>query len=156
MHLPAKNTFIPENFQIENLKGSEFPLYIQKEDNENFGEVFYKFDDKFKSSKIDMRYKLFTSVDGVGVDPSVYIKMSLWSNILQNYLMDFSYLANEAGITTDIAYTHEGVYIRIYGFSDKLDVYCKELANKILEFSLNKSEDFLRKEFESNKQKKLL
>lgn len=65
--------------------------------------------------------------------------------------MDFSYLANEAGINTDIAYTHEGIYIRIDGFSDKLDLYAKELSNKILDYSLNNTEEFLKKEFDSNK-----
>lgn len=103
-----------------------------------------------------MRYKLFTKSPGVGTDPRVYIMMSIWSNSLQNYLLDFSYLANEVGIDTDIAYVHEGIYIRVSGFSDKLDLYTKELANKILDFALNNSEEFLKKEFESNKQKKIL
>ena len=65
--------------------------------------------------------------------------------------MDFTYLANEISIITDVAYTHDGIYIKISGFSDKLDLYAKELSNKILDFALNSSEDFLSKEFESNK-----
>lgn len=131
-HLPMKNKFIPENFQIYN-KTKEAPLkkpFLFK-DNTKL-QVWFKQDDQFKVPKVVLHLLIHLPNSNTGIESS--IKTQLYCELLDNELNDLSYYASMVGLTFRIYQWRDGILIKLSGYNDKLFVLLQEILDKIFAF----------------------
>lgn len=136
-HLPMKNKFIPENFDIYN-KPRETPLkkpFLIKNDNKF--QVWFKQDDQFKVPKVVLH--LFLHLPNSNYDIVSSIRSQLYSELLDDELNDLSYYASMVGLSFHINQWRDGILIKLSGYNDKLFVLLQEILGKIFAFKPTKN-----------------
>lgn len=90
--LPPSNKMIPTNFEImaENPQYSTKPQLLKSWPETD---LWYKKDDKFKRPKAIIEMKLYTHDNNFGKTSSGRLFANIWSNIVDDYLREFLYMA---------------------------------------------------------------
>ena len=147
-YLPARNVFIPTNFQLQALSAcsSTHPVIIREN---AFTRLWYKQDDTFLLPKACITVNIYNpsvTFDTDCFDGNMYMFSSLLCDSLKQ---EESLLgAYQAGLSWEVMHNNEdkSITLQIRGFSDKLKIFLHRIMLKLSTFSVNEDRFKMRKE----------
>ena len=103
LDLPNKNTLIPTNFDIlpkdENKSAKPYLLKSWP----NVADLWYKQDDKWNKPKSIIKMILYTPDCMVGLNQESYVFSKVWDSMVDEYMREYLYMAQEAGLAFSIS-----------------------------------------------------
>lgn len=135
LNLPARNEFIPTNFDLvpREKEISNLPLILK---DTGLTRLWFKQDEKFLLPKSFAFYEFTSPL--VNLDPlSVNLAM-LFVQLLGDALNEYTYDAEIAGLKYDLQSTQYGISLTVRGYSDKLDVLLNKIVQKMVSFNIDK------------------
>ncbi|WP_299177961.1 insulinase family protein [uncultured Neptuniibacter sp.] len=142
------NPFIADNLEL--LSGSahnhEVPVQLSKTP---LAEHWYKQDTEFKTPKANVYFSLQTPI--ANQTAKNWVLNKLYTQMLQEQLNETLYDAYIAGLNGQIYPHMKGFTVRLSGYSDKLDLLLKAVADAIKHPELDKTRfEILRQEYIDN------
>lgn len=146
LSLPKENPYIPESFIVKNISDNKMdkPLLAY---NTSFVRYWYKQDDTFSTPKTSI-HALF-KIPGYSSSPYQIAQASVYLNMLNSHISETVYYATVVGYQVELSPKNFGIYLSIYGFSDKILLLFENIFSLIIPFYPS---DVL---FESSRQKLL-
>ena len=151
LHLPPKNYFIPQKFELKNKAetSAKLPVKIYSDID---GDLFYKFDDTFNLPKVNVEYLLYTHIPSMQKDPQLHLCFDIWNKILYNHLREYIYLAQTARFDFYIIPVYKGLKIEVKGYNDRMEMFLEERAKRTSSFMKLMDDpaysEYLKKQFE--------
>jgi insulysin len=129
-HLPAKNMFVPENFEVNKPEGTIIPRETPKLlINNEFVTLWHKKDDQFFVPRANVYIHFRTPV--VYVDPFASVAARMFSELLRDHLVEYAYYAEIAGLHYSVDTQVDGVNVIVSGYSDKIVLLLEKVLEKI-------------------------
>lgn len=116
LHMPSPNHFIPDNFDL--LPGECVPDYPEKVCCDEYGELWFKQDVKFKLPRTYCNIYLLT--DLLLQSPRNAAMVDLYLNLFRQHIMEDAYPASMAQYSYSVSATERGIVIKTNGFNQKL------------------------------------
>ncbi|XVE95949.1 hypothetical protein REPUB_Repub02eG0179500 [Reevesia pubescens] len=132
LHLPAPNVFIPKDLSIKNAQEKvNFPVFLRKS---SYSKLWYKPDTMFSTPKayvkIDFNCPLASN------SPEAEVLTDLFARLLMDYLNEYAYYAQVAGLHYSISPTDGGFEVTLVGYNHKLRILLETVVNKIANFEV--------------------
>ena len=125
LHLPHKNEFIPSKLEVE----KKIPKEVQKTPrlirNDHMVRLWYKKDDQFWVPKATVEVIMRNPV--CGATPSTTMITQLFVELIHDYLGEYSYDAEIAGLAYNLIGYSAGLNVRVSGYNDKLSVLLEKV-----------------------------
>ena len=131
LHLPPRNTYIPNTFDILPPSSEKYPTKLLQ--NERFI-LHYKQDSKFQVDKVYGQVIIHCAAFDFGQSPYMFMCAKMWEKLLCEKLREETYLADIAGLKHDIDIDNHGVRVTLNGFSQNYSKFFKYLIEKISSF----------------------
>lgn len=149
LDLPPPNTLLPTNFDIlaEDASKSALPLLLETFDNT---EVWYKKDDRFKRPKGIVSLKLYTN-DCAATKLEGRLFVELWSQCLNEFTREFTYMADCAGLKFNHFMMSDNVSFDWSGYNDSLPNFIVETVQQVKKMKVADIEEIF-----NDKKEKLL
>lgn len=150
LDLPPANTLIPENLKVlpENKEHGKTSLLKTWDD----ADLWYHKDNKFDRPKAYVYMKIYTNDDGFGESAEKRVFALIWSQVVNEHLREFSYMADCAKMSYGLNVLNDNLSLSFNGFNDKMPTYIVEIMSRMLAM---KDSD-LKNTFENIKEKVLL
>nr|KJB14850.1 hypothetical protein B456_002G147300 [Gossypium raimondii] len=104
LHLPAPNVFIPKDLSIKNAQEEvKFPVLLRKS---SYSKLWYKPDTVFSTPKAYV--KIDFNCPHAGNSPETEVLGDLFARLLLDYLNEYAYYAQVAGLLYGISHTDSG------------------------------------------------
>jgi insulysin len=135
LDLPPPNTLLPTNFDIINDEAqfSQKPVLIEVQDG---AEVWYKQDQQFKRPKGIVNLTIYHNDDGnVTATPAKQLFHHVWRACLSEFMREFKYMADCAGLDCSINSSNPAVNITWSGYNSSLPSYTEETAKMFQKFA---------------------
>ncbi|KAE9466051.1 hypothetical protein C3L33_02043, partial [Rhododendron williamsianum] len=117
LHLPAPNVFIPTDLSLRNvLEKVEFPLLLRKS---SYSRLWYKPDTRFSTPKAYV--KIDFNCPYAGKSPEAEVLTDMFTRLLMDYLNEYAYYAQVAGLYYAISHTGDG-------FQDLVETVIEKIA----------------------------
>jgi insulysin len=132
-HFPAKNDFIPTNFEVSKKRVDEpakHPTLIKR--NEQL-RVWHKKDDRFWIPKANVYITLTNPF--ANATPANSVKTAMFVDLVNDALVDFAYNAEVAGLRYDVVSAKGGIEICVCGYNHKLLVLVEKILDKIKSYT---------------------
>jgi insulysin len=132
LRLPKPNEFIPTRFDVEKVEveqPAKQPILLKNDDKFRF---WYKKDDQFWVPKAYVQ--LFMNVPAATGSPYANTMSLLFSELVQDSLIDISYNAEIAALNFHLINGKEGFVLSFDGYNEKLPVLVKEVLNELVNF----------------------
>lgn len=137
LQLPTPNVFIPTDLSLkDNLEKSEFPFMLRKS---SYSKLWYKPNTIFLTPKAYV--KIDVSSPSSGNSPESVVLTDIFARLLMDYLNEYAYDAQVAGLYYRISNTDNGFQITVVGYNHKLRILLETVVKKILSFEV-KSDRF--------------
>jgi len=135
IQLPEPNPFVPEDLSLRDSPTEPVPLPVRLQGSQHppISYIFHRQDTVFKQPKAFATF--FIRSPFVCQDAASYVKVDLWSSIVEEALAEFSYDAEVAGANYSLGVSFGGLVLAFAGFHDKLDVLIKAVAKKMRSLS---------------------
>ncbi|EEE67441.1 insulin-degrading enzyme-like 1, peroxisomal [Oryza sativa Japonica Group] len=132
LHIPKPNIFIPSDLSLKNVeeKGS-FPCMLRKT---MFSRVWYKPDTMFFTPKAYVKMDFHCPLSNSSPESTVLTDM--FTRLIMDYLNDFAYDAQIAGLYYFIRPSDTGFQITMVGYNDKMRTLLDTVIGKIAEFEV--------------------
>jgi insulysin len=134
LQFPERNDMIATEFDIlkENTTSPlDQPTCIV--DNERL-RLWYKPDNVFEMPKINMLFQLLTRE--AYQSPETLVCTQLWTELLQEQINEFTYLASMAGLHCDVSHGSNGVELQVSGYHHKAHVLLERIVHTMQEFEV--------------------
>jgi len=140
--LPKPNKLLPENFELisqrdptkfseaERRKILRTPPNLIRQDE--CWEVWHKLDDVFQQPKVYVVISLAIPASLYDVD--FVIQSKLFVNCFLDSINEFLYDARLGGLGFEIEFTSKGVQFVLSGYSDKMNLFTKDVMNALQKF----------------------
>ena len=157
IQLPPQNYFIPENFDLVEKDNAfaKYPKQILEEESRS-GDLYIKQDIEFNLPKAVLIYRIYTNTSGFFSNVDKLLMKNIWILLLKKKLKKFTYLADMGKMSFHLNNNLKGIVLEINGFTNKMEVFLEKLSEKMKDFMMKTDEEWLRKEFENMKKKKLI
>lgn len=129
LHFPHKNEFIPSRLEVEKKEveqPSKVPKLIRNDDS---ARTWWKKDDQFWVPKANVHIHLRTPLPHV--TPRTAVITSLYTSLVTDALVEFSYDADISGLTYEFSSHSSGLSISVQGYNDKLHVLLEKVLLQI-------------------------
>ncbi|EFJ11426.1 hypothetical protein SELMODRAFT_447027 [Selaginella moellendorffii] len=138
LHLPDPNPFIPTDFSLKeaNLK-MQYPYVLR---NSSLSKLWYKPDTKFQTPKACVMIHLHCPECKYSPESSVL--STIFTKLLLDYLNEYAYFAEIAGLQYSIQRTSHGFLLFITGYNHKLYSLLERIVDKAVNFQV-KEDRFL-------------
>ncbi|THF95862.1 hypothetical protein TEA_024513 [Camellia sinensis var. sinensis] len=104
LHLPAPNVFIPTDLSLKNVvEMAKFPLLLRKS---SYSRLWYKPDTMFSTPKAFVRIDF--NCPYAGNSPEAEVLTDIFTRLLMDYLNEYAYYAQVAGLYYAINHTDNG------------------------------------------------
>ncbi|KAJ4293507.1 metalloprotease [Kalmusia sp. IMI 367209] len=134
LHLPHKNEFIPNRLEVDK-KEVEAPLKHPKLIRNDDGvRSWWKKDDQFWVPKANVNIHLRTPM--AHVSPRTAVIASLFSSLVDDALVEYSYDADISGLVYSFASHTTGLSILVSGYNDKLHVLLEKVLLQIRDLEI--------------------
>jgi len=135
IHLPEPNPFVPEDLSLREPPAEPVPLPVRLQENRQppINYVFHRQDTVFMQPKSFATF--FIRSPFICQDAASYVKVDLWSRIVEEALAEYSYDAEIAGANYSLGVSFGGLLLIFAGFHDKLDVLIKAVTKKMRSLS---------------------
>ncbi|KIY50747.1 hypothetical protein FISHEDRAFT_37782 [Fistulina hepatica ATCC 64428] len=128
-NLPRPNEFIPTNLDVHKIDIKE-PLkrpYLVRQSPLSL--LWHKKDDQFWVPKGRVGISLMTPV--ANITPEAIVATRLYADLVTDALTEFTYDADLAGLSYDLAPFTGGLFITVSGYNDKLSVLLQHVLDKV-------------------------
>ena len=134
LKLPEKNEMIATDFEIKDGSNvpKDRPVCII---DEELCRLFYKPDNVFDMPKVNIMFELVTRE--AYQTPESLVCTHLWTEILEEQLNEFTYLASMAGLHCDVSYSKPGIQIHVSGYSHKANVLLERIVHAMQHFEVD-------------------
>ncbi|KAG0178612.1 Insulinase (Peptidase M16) [Apophysomyces sp. BC1034] len=129
LHLPGPNDFIPTNFETHKKETEQPAKKPDLIENTAQMRLWYKKDDTFWVPKANV-WILFRSPLAY-TTPSNAVITSLYTDLLQDSLNEYTYDAEVAGVRYNLENWSEGIMLHVSGYNDKLSVLLEKVVQKM-------------------------
>ncbi|KAG2687109.1 hypothetical protein I3760_09G037100 [Carya illinoinensis] len=131
LHLPAANVFIPTDLSLKNAQEVEFPVLLRESSRSR---LWYKPDTKFSTPKAYV--KMDFNCPHAGNSPEAEVLTDLFTRLLMDYLNEYAYYAQVAGLYYGINQTDCGFQVTLVGYNHKLRALLDTVLAKIAKFKV--------------------
>ncbi|MBA0642157.1 hypothetical protein Goklo_026595, partial [Gossypium klotzschianum] len=144
LHLPAPNVFIPKDLSIKNAQEEvKFPVLLRKS---SYSKLWYKPDIVFSTPKAYV--KIDFNCPHAGNSPETEVLGDLFARLLLDYLNEYAYYAQVAGLLYGISHTDSGFEVTLVGYNHKLRILLETIIDKIVKFEVKPDRFSVIKEME--------
>lgn len=132
LHLPAPNVFIPTDLSIKNAgEKVNFPVLSRKS---SYSKLWYKPDTMFSTPKAYV--KIDFNCPYASISPEAEVLADLFARLLMDYLNEYAYYAQVAGLHYGISQTDSGFEVTLVGYNHKLRILLETIVGKIAKFKV--------------------
>ncbi|KAF7819028.1 insulin-degrading enzyme-like 1, peroxisomal [Senna tora] len=138
LHLPAPNIFIPTDLSLKTVQEKvKFPILLSRS---SYSALWYKPDTMFSTPKAYV--KIDFSCPYAGNSPEAEVLTDIFSRLLMDYLNEYAYYAQVAGLYYGINTSDSGFQVTLLGYNHKLRILLETIIEKIATFKV-KNDRFL-------------
>ncbi|VFQ78513.1 unnamed protein product [Cuscuta campestris] len=132
LHLPAPNVFIPTDLSLKHaLDKTKLPTLMRKSP---YSRLWYKPDTTFSSPKAYVMIDFNCPYSGTS--PEAELLTDVFTRLLMDYLNEYAYHAQVAGLHYNINNTDSGFQVTIFGYNHKLRILLEAVVKKISQFEV--------------------
>lgn len=140
--LPSPNVFIPTDLSIKNVREKvNVPVMLKKS---AYSRLWYKPDITFSTPKAFVKLDFYCPFGGNSPEASVLTDIS--TRLLMDYLNEYAYDAQVAGLYYAISHTDNGFQVTLTGYSHKLKILLQTVIEKITTFEVKPDRFYVVKE----------
>lgn len=142
LYLPSPNLFLPTDLSIKVPKESAgHPYLLQKS---SLSRLWYKPDFTFQTPKACIRIH-FNSPES-NCSPEAKILTHIFLKLLVDYLNEYAYYAEVAGLDYNLHQTKSGFEVSVSGFNDKIPILVEKIIEKVTDFQVKEDRFLVMKE----------
>ncbi|XP_042485043.1 insulin-degrading enzyme-like 1, peroxisomal [Macadamia integrifolia] len=132
LHLPAPNVFIPTDLSIKKMQGKGiYPVLLRKS---SFSRLWYKPDKLFFTPKAFV--KIDFNCPYASHAPEAEVLTDIFTRLLMDYLNEYAYDAQVAGLYYDITNTDTGFQVIVVGYNHKMRILLETIVGKVAQFKV--------------------
>ncbi|MCL7036080.1 hypothetical protein MKW94_027516 [Papaver nudicaule] len=132
LHLPAPNVFIPTDLSIKDLTEKvEFPVLLRKS---SYSRLWYKPDTMFFTPKAYV--KVDFNCPYTSHTPEAGVLTDIFTRLVMDYLNEYAYDAQVAGLYYGINSTDTGFQVIVTGYNHKMMILVDKIFEQIQEFKV--------------------
>ncbi|KAG2405641.1 hypothetical protein HKW66_Vig0048960 [Vigna angularis] len=132
LHLPAPNNFIPTDLSLKVVQEKvKFPVLLRRS---TYSALWYKPDTLFSTPKAYV--KIDFNCPYAGSSPEAEVLVHIFTQLLMDYLNDYAYYAQVAGLYYSITHTDGGFQVTLLGYNHKLRILLETIVEKISTFEV--------------------
>lgn len=133
LHLPAPNLFIPTDLSLKSMQEkAKFPILLRKS---SYSTLWYKPDTVFCTPKAYV--KINFNCPNASSSPESDVLTDIFTRLLMDYLNEYAYYAQVAGLYYGINHTDSGFQVTMVGYNHKLRTLLETVVDKIAKFKVN-------------------
>ncbi|XP_038693358.1 insulin-degrading enzyme-like 1, peroxisomal isoform X2 [Tripterygium wilfordii] len=133
LHLPAPNVFIPTDLSLKDVQEKvKHPVLLRKS---SYSWLWYKPDTMFFTPKAYV--KIDFNCPHASSSPETVVLTDIFTRLLMDYLNDYAYYAQVAGLYYGIHNTDSGFQVTVIGYNHKLRILLETVVEKIANFKVN-------------------
>ncbi|TPX31670.1 hypothetical protein SmJEL517_g05085 [Synchytrium microbalum] len=135
LHLPEPNDFIPTNFDVKRIPKPEtmqYPSIIRETPTIR---LWHKKDDTFFVPKVYTTWLIKNPY--AYASPRNTVLARLFTELMKDYLSEYSYYAEVAGLHYGLDIQTDGVLLTMDGYNDKLSILLSKVVDKIKHFHVD-------------------
>ncbi|XP_058205100.1 insulin-degrading enzyme-like 1, peroxisomal isoform X2 [Rhododendron vialii] len=142
LHLPAPNVFIPTDLSLKSVaKKAESPVLLR---NSSFSRLWYKPDTLFSTPKAYVIIDLHCPYSRHS--PEAEVLTYIFTHLLVDYLNEYAYDAQIAGLGYSIHVTRSGFQVSVGGYNHKLRILLETIIEKVVKFEVKPDRFYVIKE----------
>ncbi|KAH9648282.1 Insulin-degrading enzyme-like 1 (peroxisomal) [Citrus sinensis] len=151
LHLPAPNVFIPTDLSLKDAQEAKFPVLLRKS---SYSTLWYKPDTMFSTPKAFV--KIYFNCPHASSSPESEVLTDIFTRLLLDYLNEYAYYAQVAGLDYGINHTESGFEVTVVGYNHKLRILLETIFQKIAQFKVKPDrfsviKEMVTKEYHNNK-----
>ncbi|OMO71346.1 hypothetical protein CCACVL1_18285 [Corchorus capsularis] len=132
LHLPAPNLFIPTDLSLKNAQEKvKFPVLLR---SSSYSKLWYKPDTMFSTPKAYV--KIDFNCPYASNSPEAELLADIFARLLMDYLNEYAYYAQVAGLYYGIKHTDSGFQVTLVGYNHKLRTLLETVVDKIANFEV--------------------
>ncbi|KAI3864342.1 hypothetical protein MKX03_026915 [Papaver bracteatum] len=132
LHLPAPNVFIPTDLSIKDLTEKvKFPVLLRKS---SYSRLWYKPDTMFFTPKAYV--KIDFNCPYTSHTPEAVVLTDVFTRLVMDYLNEYAYDAQVAGLYYGINSTDTGFQVIVTGYNHKMRILVDKIIEQIQEFKV--------------------
>ncbi|XP_026425305.1 insulin-degrading enzyme-like 1, peroxisomal [Papaver somniferum] len=132
LHLPAPNVFIPTDLSIKDLTEKvKFPVLLRKS---SYSKLWYKPDTMFFTPKAHV--KIDFNCPYTSHTPEAVVLTDVFTRLVMDYLNEYAYDAQVAGLYYGINSTDTGFQVIVTGYNHKMRILVDKIIEQIQEFKV--------------------
>ncbi|KAF3442698.1 hypothetical protein FNV43_RR16615 [Rhamnella rubrinervis] len=132
MHLPAPNVFIPTDLSLKNAHEKvNDPVVLKKSP---YSMLWYKPDTVFLTPKAYV--KIDFNCPHASYSPEAKVLCNIFGRLLMDYLNEYAYYAQVAGLYYGINHTDSGFQVTLIGYNHKLRSLLETIVEQIVKFKV--------------------
>ncbi|RZC77504.1 hypothetical protein C5167_001669 [Papaver somniferum] len=132
LHLPAPNVFIPTDLSIKDLTEKvKFPVLLRKS---SYSRLWYKPDTMFFTPKAYV--KIDFNCPYTSHTPEAVVLTDVFTRLVMDYLNEYAYDAQVAGVYYGINSTDTGFQVIVTGYNHKMRILVDKIIEQIQEFKV--------------------
>lgn len=132
LHLPAANVFIPTDLSIKHAHHEDvLPKLLR---SSSYSRLWYKPDTKFSTPKAYVRIDF--NCPHSNYSPEAEVLTDIFARLLMDYLNEYAYDAQVAGLYYGIYHTSTGFEVVVIGYNHKMQTLIDAIIAKIVKFEV--------------------
>lgn len=135
LRLPEKNTFVPSDLDLVKQSSDKLSKHPRVLQATNLHRLWYKEDTKFKLPKAHINFELRNEL--AYCDPLHVNMLAMFSDLFEDYLTEYSYMASLGGLDVELSNTKYGLHVNISGFNDKMVTVIEDVFDKLVSFKVD-------------------
>ncbi|XP_046427439.1 insulin-degrading enzyme isoform X1 [Neodiprion fabricii] len=134
LRLPAKNEFIPANFELKPQEpdANKFPVIIE---DTALMRVWFKQDDEFLLPKANLSFDFVSPL--AYMDPVSCNLAYMFVQLFCDSLNEYAYAADLAGLKWELSNSKYGMILGIGGYNDKQHVLLEKIIDRMVSFRID-------------------
>ncbi|KAH9648315.1 Insulin-degrading enzyme-like 1 (peroxisomal) [Citrus sinensis] len=131
LHLPAPNVFVPTDLSLKDTQEAKFPVLLRKS---SYSTLWYKPDTMFSTPKAFVN--IYFNCPHASSSPESEVLTDIFTRLLHDYLNEYAYYAQVAGLYYGINHTEGGFEVTVVGYNHKLRILLETIFQKIAQFKV--------------------
>ncbi|KAL6530464.1 Insulin-degrading enzyme-like 1, peroxisomal [Orobanche minor] len=132
LHLPIHNVFIPTDLSLKTVSEQrKLPILLRKT---QYSRLWYKPDTAFLTPKAYV--KIDFNCPFSGGSPEAEVLTEIFTRLLMDYLNEYAYDAQVAGLHYGVSNTEFGFQVTVVGYNHKLKILLETVINQIAKFEV--------------------
>ncbi|OWM67243.1 insulin-degrading enzyme-like 1, peroxisomal [Punica granatum] len=132
LHLPIPNIFVPTDFSLKNAEEKViYPVLLRQS---IYSKIWFKPDTTFSTPKAYV--KIDFSCPLTSSSPEAEVLTDIFTRLLMDYLNEYAYYAQVAGLYYGVNHTDTGFQVTVLGYNHKLRILLETVLEKIATFKV--------------------